>query len=81
MVPFKKEEYSFKIGFYLIQHELSRSNPIVRAVKQTVLENIEELLKGTNFVAASSYKKELNFIYNLLLDNSHTLIVYEQRNR
>ena len=51
------EKYSFKIGFYLIQHELSRSNPIVRAVKQTVLENIEELLKGTNFVAASAIKK------------------------
>ncbi|NCW38602.1 MAG: LysR family transcriptional regulator, partial [Proteobacteria bacterium] len=32
LVPFNKEEYSFKIGFYLIQHELSRSNPIVRAV-------------------------------------------------
>ena len=41
-----KEKYSFKIGFYLIQHELSRSNPIVRAVKQTVLENIEEFLRA-----------------------------------
>jgi hypothetical protein len=29
----------------------------VRAVKQTVLENIEELLKGTNFVTASALKK------------------------
>jgi hypothetical protein len=56
-VPFNKEEYSFKIGFYLIQHELSRSNPIVRAVKQTILENIEELLQGTNFVTASNLKK------------------------
>ncbi|NCU88419.1 MAG: LysR family transcriptional regulator [Proteobacteria bacterium] len=57
LVPFNKEEYSFKIGFYLIQHELSRSNPIVRAVKQTILENIEELLQGTNFVTASNLKK------------------------
>ena len=57
LVPFKKEDYSFKIGFYLVQHELSRSNPIVRAVKQTVLENIEELLQGSNFVAASNVKK------------------------
>ena len=51
---FKREEYAFKIGFYLIQHELSRSNPIVRAVKQTILEDIDELLQGTNFVTASS---------------------------
>ena len=51
---FKREEYAFKIGFYLIQHELSRSNPIVRAVKQTILENIHELLQGTNFVTAST---------------------------
>ena len=57
LVAFKKEEYSFKIGFYLVQHELSRSNPIVRAVKQMVLENIEELLQGTNFVTASNLKK------------------------
>jgi len=52
-----REDYSFKIGFYLVQHELSRSNPIVRAVKQTILENIEELLKGSNFVASSNVKK------------------------
>jgi len=52
-----REDYSFKIGFYLVQHELSRSNPIVRAVKQTILENIEELLKGSNFVALSNVKK------------------------
>ena len=51
---FRREEYAFKIGFYLIQHELSRSNPIVRAVKQTILEDIDELLQGTNFVTASS---------------------------
>ena len=51
---FRREEYAFKIGFYLIQHELSRSNPIVRAVKQTILENIHELLQGTNFVTAST---------------------------
>ena len=49
-----------KIGFYLIQHELSRSNPIVRAVKQTILENIEELLQGSNFVASSNVKKIAN---------------------
>ena len=42
---FRREEYAFKIGFYLIQHELSRSNPIVRAVKQTILEDIDELLQ------------------------------------
>jgi hypothetical protein len=41
----------------LIQHELSRSNPIVRAVKETILKNIDELLKGTNFVTANSLKK------------------------
>ena len=54
---YDKDKYSFKIGFYLIQHELSRSNPIVRAVKQTILENIEELLQGSNFIASSSLKK------------------------
>jgi len=55
-----REDYSFKIGFYLVQHELSRSNPIVRAVKQTVLENIEELLQGSNFIASSNVKKIAN---------------------
>ena len=54
---YDRDKYSFKIGFYLIQHELSRSNPIVRAVKQTILENIEELLQGSNFIASSSIKK------------------------
>jgi DNA-binding transcriptional LysR family regulator len=54
---YEKDKYSFKIGFYLIQHELSRSNPIVRAVKQTILENIEELLQGSNFIASSTVKK------------------------
>ena len=54
---YKKEEYSFKIGFYLIQHELSRSNPIVRAVKKLILENIDELLQQTNYVSGYDHKK------------------------
>ena len=54
---YKKEEYSFKIGFYLIQHELSRSNPIVRAVKKLILENIDELLQQTNYVSGYDQKK------------------------
>jgi DNA-binding transcriptional LysR family regulator len=51
LVAFKKNDYSFKIGFYLIQHELSRSNPIVAAVKKVILENTKDALQDTNFVS------------------------------
>jgi len=51
LVPYEKDKYCFKIGFYLIQHELSRSNPIVSAVKKLILEHTDEMIQGTNFVA------------------------------
>jgi DNA-binding transcriptional LysR family regulator len=51
LICFNKDEYSFRIGFYLVQHELSRSNPIVAAVKKVILENTKEALQFTNFVS------------------------------
>ena len=58
LIPFEKDEYSFQIGFYLIQHELSRSNPIVAAVKKVFLENTKDALQDTNFVSPNSKKKK-----------------------
>ena len=51
-------EYSFQIGFYLIQHELSRSNPIVAAVKKVILENTTDTLQDTNLVSPNSRKNK-----------------------
>jgi hypothetical protein len=58
LIPFKKDEYSFQIGFYLIQHELSRSNPIVAAVKKVILENTTDTLQDTNFVSPNRRKNK-----------------------
>jgi hypothetical protein len=35
----------------IIHVELSRSNPIVSAVKKLILEHADEMIQGTNFVA------------------------------
>ena len=57
-----QDEQSYQLAI----RELAKLPPgtgqkrIVRAVKQTILENIEELLQGSNFVASSNVKKISN---------------------
>jgi len=58
LICFNRDDYSFRIGFYLVQHELSRSNPIVTAVKKVILENTKDALQNTNFVSSNIKKKK-----------------------
>ena len=58
LICFNRDDYSFRIGFYLVQHELSRSNPIVAAVKKVILENTKDALQNTNFVSSNIKKKK-----------------------
>ncbi|MDB4848977.1 LysR family transcriptional regulator substrate-binding protein, partial [Gammaproteobacteria bacterium] len=57
LICFNRDDYSFRIGFYLVQHELSRSNPIVAAVKKVILENTKDAIQDTSFVSLNSKDK------------------------